>query len=356
MFFVDALWLKLDSQSVLWRSKSLEIRRKRSDSVQNPGQNFSKMGEVRYESPTRRRTPTKRFSPRKDDSPSRQLGFELDKALEQLQLHDLERRKVHAYNRRSYHEELDAKDLALAKAHMEALEAASAKHEAVRQEAEAVLQRHLREQEENRRREEEERQRQEREAREKAERDRRAKEEAERKLRLERERKEAEAKKAAEDKARAEAAESERKQREEAAAQRERQEKEQAEKEEAGRQAAIKAQADRDASEKQKAAQAASMSKPKSSIPTPSQSGFYTAFPEAEAQHNEYLALHQKLKSFRKSFWEQAKQNKPLKTAVGDMRRAMRTSVGQLTDDKIGNKQAVSNMSRTQKVYQTNKP
>lgn len=306
------------------------------------------MGEARHESPSQRRTPIRSFSPRKDDSPSRQRAFELDKAFEKLQLCDLEKHKVYAYNRRSYHEELDAKDLALAKAHMEALEAASAKHEAVRKEAEAVLQNHLKEQEEKRRREEEEeRQRREREAREKLERERRAREEAERKVRQERERQELEARKAAEEKARAEAAESDRKRRE-AAVQKEKDDKARAEKEKADQDAATKAQAEKDAAERQRTQQAADAAAASSAaaasrtVPNPSRPGVYAASAEAEAQHNDYLALHKKLKGFRKEFWEQAKQNKQLKAVVGDMRRAMRTSVGQLTDDKASNKKAVS--------------
>lgn len=296
------------------------------------------MVDAKFQSPTQRGVALRRFSPRKDDSPSRQLGFELERALEQLQIHDYERRKVHAYNRRSYHEELEAKDLALAKAHMEALEAASAKHEAVRQEAEAVLQRHLKEQEEKRRREEEEeRRRQERELKEKAERERKAKEEVERKARIERERQEAEARRVAEEEARAQAeaeAEAERKQRE-ASAQREQERKAQAEKERLEREAQAKAQVEKAAAEQRKveSARAATVSLP---------AGFYSASPEAEKAHGEYLMLHRKLKGFRKTFWESAKQNKQLKAAVGDMRRAMRTSVGQLTDDKVGNKKAVS--------------
>jgi hypothetical protein len=58
--------------------------------------------------------------------------------------------------------------------------------------------------------------------------------------------------------------------------------------------------------------------------------------------HKQYLAIHKTLKAFRKHFWDNTRKDAALKPYVGDMRRAMRTSVGQLTDDKVGNKKAVS--------------
>ena len=57
-----------------------------------------------------------------------------------------------------------------------------------------------------------------------------------------------------------------------------------------------------------------------------------------EAEHSRYLEIHRALKEFRKYMILQAKQNAQLKGAMGDMRREIRKSVGQLRDGKGANK------------------
>ena len=57
-----------------------------------------------------------------------------------------------------------------------------------------------------------------------------------------------------------------------------------------------------------------------------------------EAEHNRYLEIHRALKEFRKYMILQAKENAQLKGAMGDMRREIRKSVGQLRDGKGANR------------------
>ncbi len=60
--------------------------------------------------------------------------------------------------------------------------------------------------------------------------------------------------------------------------------------------------------------------------------------PESIAEHQRYLEIHRKLKDLRKVMLDQAKQNKALKDTMGDIRRGLRQSVGQLTTGKGVNK------------------
>ncbi|OAP54370.1 hypothetical protein AYL99_11471 [Fonsecaea erecta] len=278
---------------------------------------------------------------RTDDSPSRQLQFELERALGQIHLHEIERSKLHAYQKRQQQEELDARESAQAEAHRVELNAAKAHHEVVRKQAEAVLQAHIKqEEEERRRREEEERRRLEEEerrrraeaeakarawekeqARRRAEEERKAREEKERLEREERARQDAE--RQAKQKAEAE----ERQRREEEAAEQ--------------KQLEEKARAEQEAALRRQEAEKAAAAKVSTPQPTPLPQG-KTINPtsEIETQHANYLALHKKLKRFRSEFWVAAKKDPALKPHVGDMRRAIRISVGQLTDDKAGNKKA----------------
>ena len=280
-------------------------------------------------------------SRRNEDSPSRQLQFELERAFSQIHLQEVERQKLHAYQRRQQCEELDAKELARAEAHRAELNVATAQHEVVRQQAEAVLQAYLKQEEEERRRREEERRRQEEESRRKheeeqarrrAEEERKQREEKERREREQRAREEAE-RRAINERRQAEAQKAEaeaQKRKEEESAQRRRQEEQ--------------AQAEQDRAKKVEAAAAASAPRPPTSVAqTPPSSKSSTT----EAEHQNYLAIHKKLKAFRTDFWEKVKKDPSLKPHVGDMRRAMKTSVGQLTDDKVGNKKAVSQSSST---------
>ena len=57
-----------------------------------------------------------------------------------------------------------------------------------------------------------------------------------------------------------------------------------------------------------------------------------------EEEHNAYLDIHQRLKKLRQFMTQEAKTNKPLKEVMGDMRRDMRKSVGQLTEGKNANR------------------
>ncbi|KAL2430511.1 mRNA export factor GLE1 [Exophiala dermatitidis] len=280
---------------------------------------------------------------RNDDSPSRQVQFELERAFSQIHLHEVERQKLHVYQRRQQQEELDAKELAQAEVHLAELSVANAKHDGVRRQAEAVLHAYIKQQEEEeRRRREEERKRLEEEARRKqqeelarkrAEEERKAKEEKERREREEQAKAEAE-RQAMLEKQKAEAEERRRRENE-AAEKKQREEQLKAEQE-----AVLRKQE----AEKQAAAAAATQA----TAPTPQSTSHSPAMSsDLEALHRNYLAIHKKLKEFRKGFWEQVKKDPNLKPHVGDMRRAMRTSVGQLTDDKVGNKKAHERVKTT---------
>lgn len=247
---------------------------------------------------------------------------------------------MYVYQRRQQQEELDAKELAQAEAHRTELSLANAQHEVVRLQAEAVLQAYLKKEEEDRRRREEERKRREEEEgrrREEEEAHRRA--EQERKEREERERKEQEERAKAEAQRQAlhekQKAEAEEKWRKEKEAEERRYQEE-------------KAKADQEASKKQQeaaetaaAAATAAAAKVQPTAPTTTQISTGKVSPKIETIHQNYLAIHKKLKTFRKQFTENVKKDPNLKPHVGDMRRAMRTSVGQLTDDKVGNRKAV---------------
>jgi nucleoporin GLE1 len=55
-----------------------------------------------------------------------------------------------------------------------------------------------------------------------------------------------------------------------------------------------------------------------------------------------YAEIHQTLKKLRAMIVTEGKQNQPFKKKTGEMRRAIRTSMGQLTGEKGSNKQPVS--------------
>lgn len=279
------------------------------------------------------------MSPRFDDSPSRQLMLDLERALSQTQIHEAELHKVHTYDRRLFQENLDLLDTRRAQEDIAALDAATSRHETVRKEAEAELQRYYREVEKQERlkRQDDERRLREQQARAQAEAERKAKEEAERAARIERE--QAAARKAAEDKFKAE--EAERRKREDALAQ-ERAEKERKQKEEQEQALWIQQAAEEKAA--QTAAKAEQIIQPHGQSSTVSSSG-------NEAQHQRYLQIHQNLKRFRKEFWAQCKKDANLKSKVGDMRRAIRTSVGQLTETRGANKQPVRRFTRDSNMH-----
>ncbi|KAL9101704.1 MAG: hypothetical protein Q9163_003069 [Psora crenata] len=66
--------------------------------------------------------------------------------------------------------------------------------------------------------------------------------------------------------------------------------------------------------------------------------------PRVETEHNRYLEIHRRLKDFRKFMTAQAKEDKQLKTAMGDMRREITKCVGQLTEGKGANRQPLSSI------------
>lgn len=264
--------------------------------------------------------------------------LDLERALSQAQIHEIELHKVHIYGQRLFRERLDLIDAKRAQEDVAALDAAASRHETVRKEAEAELQIWCQEVEEQERlkREHEERRLREQQARARAEAERKAKLEAERQARIERE--QAAAKKLAEEKAEAE--EAERRKREDTLAQ-EKAEKERKQKEEQTL-AEEKSQAAEEAA-RQKAAQAAAQAERLKRSQGQSSAG---SSPDTEASHQRYLQIHQNLKKFRKEFWAQCKKDANLKTKVGDMRRAIKTSVGQLTEAKGANKQPVRRFPR----------
>ena len=256
--------------------------------------------------------------------------------MSQVHLHEIESSKLHAYQKRQQRDELDAREAAQAHVHRMELNAAHAQHEVIRKQAEAVLQAYVKKEEEERRKREEEEEKQRRieeemrrkeedEARKKAEQERRAREEQEYRERQER------AREAAERRAKEEATAAEKKRNEEEATQ-QRQREDQAR---LDQEAALKRK--EEAAAVAKAAEASQLATTNASRSRPQGSAT-----NVEKLHNDYLALHKKLKSFRSDFWASTRTDPALKPHVGDMRRAMRTSVGQLTDDRAANRTAVS--------------
>jgi nucleoporin GLE1 len=64
-----------------------------------------------------------------------------------------------------------------------------------------------------------------------------------------------------------------------------------------------------------------------------------------EQVHAKYLQLHQRMKQFRKDFWEEHKKpSSPLKAPVGDARRALRTRLGQINVDRKDSAAAIKRL------------
>jgi nucleoporin GLE1 len=262
----------------------------------------------------------------------------LDQTFAQLQLFESERQKLYQYTRKSQQDDLDARELAQALAHRAEIDDAIAKHEDVRRQAMAVLEAHVREEQEKarRRQEEEDRKRraEEEAARRKAEEQRRLKEEHDRKVKEEADKKLEAERRASEQRAKAEQAEKMRLERE-ATAEKERKDR-------------AKAEADAEAAKKRQDAAKAASQKTSSgpvleAVVVSGNEPAWSSHPEI--RHKHYLNIHKSLKSFRKDFWEQIKKTPQLKAAVGDMRRVMRVAVGQITsDDKMTNSKAVSQL------------
>ena len=264
---------------------------------------------------------------------------DLERALSQTQIHEAELRQKYNYSRRLFQENLDLVDTRKAQEDVAALDAATSVHEKVRREAEAEMQRYYREveEQEKRRIEDEGRRLREQQAQAVAEAERKAKEEADRKVRMEK--KLTAARKLAEEKAKAE--EAERRKREDVLAQ-EKAVEERKQKEEHEAAKSIQQAAEKRAAEERAAIKSAAQTATKDEKTVQLQSRASTIVSHGrEAQHQRYLQIHQNLKKFRKDFWVRCKKDANLKTKVGDMRRAIKTSVGQLTEARGANKQPV---------------
>lgn len=258
------------------------------------------------------------------DSPSKQLILDLARDLEKVQIFNAELKKVHAYERKAFFENLDRIDQEREAVHTAALDEAAAFHDRVREQAEATLKEHLRAEEEERLRQEEiarkEKERLERIEREKAEQIRRQQEEAAR-AEAERKAKEEAAKKAAEE------AEQVRK-----AAQAE---KEREEREERERVEAAKRKQEADAKQAQEEAERRAKAQELQKV------GAGGLTPEEGRVHERYVELHKTLKEMREWLRGIAKANPQVKQAMGDMRRSIKKCVGQLRDGKGANKTQV---------------
>ena len=270
------------------------------------------------------------------DSPSRQLLWELG----QLSISSQE----------GFYAHLDRENHEREALHQQALAAATAKHESVRRTAEQYMER-LEEQiqAERKRRDDEEQRELEKLRREKVER-----EIAERKREVERaktieleERRIAEVKKLEKEAADRKKAERERQDAETARVQEEQRKKIARQKEEAAA-AEVRAKEAAVAAQKTRSAPAVQPPPPISApapapVPAPPvQQSIATTQPvqnaQLEAEHSRYLEIHRALKELRKFMATQANQNAQLKASMGDMRREIRKSVGQLRDGKGANK------------------
>lgn len=68
----------------------------------------------------------------------------------------------------------------------------------------------------------------------------------------------------------------------------------------------------------------------------------------------QYLEIHSRLKKFRRLMEEEAKRSQELKSKMGEMRREIRKSVGQLTEGRGANKQPVHKPRHTALCFLTN--
>ncbi len=98
-------------------------------------------------------------------------------------------------------------------------------------------------------------------------------------------------------------------------------------------------QQERQAAEKQaKAQEAAATTQVSSSAPTAqpsSQLSTTSASSVHETEHARYKQIHKNLKELRKFMTDQARQNAELKNVMGEMRRGIKKSVGQIREGKV---------------------
>lgn len=253
---------------------------------------------------------------------------------------------------RELHSRLDQKALQAQKAHVEALAAAAAEHDRVRRAAERA---------QHRVEIEFVKERQQREAEESEELLREEKENVEREIA--RKRRQLEEVRQIEDRRRA-AEEASRQAELEQTRRLQRQvEEEKAEKEAAEREERQKHEEAARLRESQAAApaQASLIANIAPSVPSPevaqqsgvqgSQSvaettpGLVSSMAVRKSSHEQYVKLHQRLKEMRRFVMEQVKQDARTKSRVGDMRREIKKSMGQLTGEKGANRTQVSRRS-----------
>ncbi|KAK5090921.1 hypothetical protein LTR05_001099 [Lithohypha guttulata] len=262
----------------------------------------------------------------------KKTSFSLEQAFEELRLRDAEVQKLHAFQRKLQANKTEERESELAIEHSIILQRARNERDAVRQEAEDALKRHLHEQEqERRRRAEEEELRVQRELQKNAERDREIREEQERLRKAEEEKARVEAQRLRDEQERAKAATKEREKKEDQQ-RREQQERQRLE--------AARKQAEADA--QQKAQKAADHQRETAAAATAS---------SPERIHQEYVDLYLKLKAWKNNFWEdlrtQAKthKNPSIKSLVSDVRSTIRSEVGKLNaGDKEVNKLATTKL------------
>ena len=266
------------------------------------------------------------------DSPSRQLLWELS--------------RLGVASQESFYARLDRENHEREIVHKQALAAAAAEHNRIRESAELVR-KELEQQVQNERRKRDEEQRRELERR----RQEQVEREIEEKKLLEKEK----AKTAELEAKKAEQTERIRRAEAEAAAH------QKAEKDRQSSEAAARAQKEKQNVEVQrrlaepKAAQqtpapatertpAATSSAPPPAITAPSSSvpAQPTRNPEREAEHERYLEIHKRLKELRSFMKAEGDKSPDLKTNMGNMRREIRKSVGQLRAGHGANKTPVS--------------
>ncbi|KAI0525465.1 GLE1-like protein-domain-containing protein [Xylaria bambusicola] len=68
--------------------------------------------------------------------------------------------------------------------------------------------------------------------------------------------------------------------------------------------------------------------------------------PASKPQTDQYVVIHQNLKKLRASLAEQAKTLPPLKARMGDMRRELRKSLGQIVAEKGANKKQITTIQK----------
>ncbi|USP74374.1 uncharacterized protein yc1106_01648 [Curvularia clavata] len=234
-----------------------------------------------------------------------------------------------------FNEKLDQDAAQRAKRHAEQLAYAAEEHERVFRSAKLEIERLALEEEQARlRREEQQRREIERLREEKA----REEQLAQRRALEAKQREEEAARQAAEHQKKLQEAEARIKaqKEQEAAAERQKKEKEAADRKSAEAAAAAAAAADEKARQQaaqppapQPTAAPSQQAAPKPATSAPAPTGDF------EQIHNQYLQLHQRMKEFRKAFFEEHKKpSSPLKAPVGDARRALRTRLGQINTER----------------------